>query len=188
MEKIIEYLYDYDSRDQSYIIKLNPDRYVDIFNDLDHYPIRKRDISDNVITYIEDCSYDIDLKYKIKLEIKLARDQENKDLEERTKKGMYTHFRYMLELSKKKKRAVINRSLIFIVVFVVLALITFYIESAKLSINKALFRTIIEGFSIGSWVFLWEAIAGLVFTNKDNRIAIKTYKRLLNCRIQFIYR
>jgi hypothetical protein len=101
---------------------------------------------------------------------------------------MYTHFRYMLELSRKKKRTVINRSLVFILVFVVLVLITLSIESAEVSINKVLFRTIIEGFSIGSWVFLWEAIAGLVFTNKDNRIAIKTYKRLLNCSIQFIYR
>ena len=188
MEKIIEYLYDYDDRDQSYVIKLNPDRYIDIFNDLDHYPIRKRDINQDVITYIEDCSHDIDLKYKIKLEIKLAQDLENKDLEERTKKGIYTYFQYMLELSRKKKRAVINRSLGFILVFILLAFVTFYIESSNVSINKVLFKTIIEGFSVGCWVFLWEAIAGLVFKNRENLITIKTYKRLLNCRIQFIYR
>lgn len=72
-------------------------------------------------------------------------------------------------------------------IFAIIAVATFFIESLQLNINRIFLKMILEGLSIGSWVFLWEAIAGLVIKNRENRFLIKTYKRLSKSFLYFTY-
>lgn len=187
MNKFADSLYDYNPVDDSYVIKLAANEYVDIFNNLDHYPIRKRDIDNHVIHYIEDCSSDIPLKKKINIEIKIKNQTRDPDLENRTQKGIHTYFISMLYVHKKKSKSVINTSFLYTIMFLILTTLTFSIEALNIEFNTMLLKTILVGLSIGSWVFLWEAIAGIVIKNQENRFMIKTYKRLSGCHLFFVY-
>jgi hypothetical protein len=187
MDRITHALYDFDPQDQCYVIKLSPDRHMDIFNNLDHYPIRKRDVNQHVVNYIEDCSSDIPLKYKLKIEIKIKKESPNQDLEQRIVRGMKNYFLYIAELYKKNSRSEARNSLLFGLIFTILTTFTFWLESQQIVIDQIFFKTILEGLSIGSWIFLWEAIAGLAIKNRSNRYLIRTYRRLLHSKIYFIY-
>ena len=186
-KKTITSLYDYDEIDQTYVIKISTNNYLDLFNKLDYYPILKRDIDTAVMDYMEDCSDDIPLRKKIKIEIGIKQENRDDDLEMRTIKALKNNLLYILDFYRKSSLSTINSSLIYAAMFVVLNLVTFWFESVGLNSNSIFFRTLIEGFSIGSWVFLWEALAGVVFKNKDNRHSIRIYKRLLESKIFFSY-
>lgn len=187
MKQLLQGLYDFDTTDNCFIIKIAPEKYVDLFNKLDHYPMRKRDIDQNVISYIEDCSNDIPLKNRIKIEIKIKGEPQKSDVEERTTKGLVGFFKYSLHYYKKQNEAVTRTSSLYVVLFVLLTLLTFYLEAKRYYVDRILFKTILEGCSIGSWVFLWEAIAGMLIKNKKNRFMIKTYKRLASSGIYYVY-
>ena len=47
--------------------------------------------------------------------------------------------------------------------------------------------TLVEGVSIGGWVFLWEAISTFVFKNRDIREKYRQYKRFSAASICFNY-
>ena len=187
MNKFAESLYDYNPEDDSYVIKLAANTYVDIFNDLDHYPIRKRDIDEHVIHYIEDCSSDIPLKKKINIEIKIKNQIRDPDLEERTRKGIRTYFSSMVYVHKKQSQSVINTSFVYMLIFFFLTAFTFSLEALNIKFNAIFIKTILEGLSIGSWVFLWESIAGILIKNKENHYMVKTYKRLSESHLFFVY-
>ncbi|MBN2041106.1 MAG: hypothetical protein JW864_13770 [Spirochaetes bacterium] len=187
MKKRIHHLYDFDVSDQTYVIRISPDKYLDIFNKLDNYPIRKRDINQNVINYIEECSNDIPLSDNIKIEFQIKNEQRNIDLEERTRKGIQNFFLYELAIHKMNSLKVIKASILYVFIFTILTVTTFSIEVLNIKTGAIFFKTILEGLSIGSWVFLWEAIAGIVIKNNTNRHLIKTYKRLLKSSLVFSY-
>jgi len=187
LKELINELYDYDQNDQTYIIKIAPDRYLDLFNNLDHYPIRKRDVNQHVVNYIEDCSGDIPLNEKIKIEIKIRDQSKDPDLEERTRKGIKNYFNYIHAFYKQESRKIINNSIIYFIIFTILAILTFSFEALNIGMNKIFLKTIFEGLSIGSWVFLWEAIAGIAIKNKRNRFMMRTYQRLSDSSLYFLY-
>jgi hypothetical protein len=63
----------------------------------------------------------------------------------------------------------------------------FFIEKRYSVVNTIFLKTILDGLAIGSWVFLWEAIAGVVIRNQKNRYMIRLYKRLIKSELYFIY-
>jgi hypothetical protein len=180
-------LYDYNEKTKSFIIKVSVNTYMELFNEMDHSPIKKKDINQDVINYIEDCSKDIDLKYKINIEFKINGDEKNEKLELRTINGLENHFEYLYNIHKKNSRSVINTSILYALIFLFLVLLVFWLEAFNLPMEKILFRTIYEGISIGSWVFLWEAIVNVLIKNKTNVFLMKTYKRLIHCKLYFIH-
>lgn len=160
---------------------------MDVLCTLDHYPIRKRDIDENVIHYIEECSRDIPLNKSIKMEIKIKGQARDAELEDRTRKGMNNYFSYIQYVYKKKSKSTMNTSFLYLLVFVVLTMLTLSVEALNIKINIILSKTILEGLSIGSWVFLWESIAGILIKNKENRYMVNIYKRLATCQLFFVY-
>ena len=187
MKAILKALYDFDETDKSYILRLSVHKYTDIFDTLDNYPIRKRDIHPDVTNYLEECSFDIPLSRNIKIEFRIRDELRNADLEERTRKGIHNYFLYQRELIRKNSNANIIKSLVYLLVFFILIAFTFTLETIQYPINRVFFRTVLEGLSIGSWVFLWEAIAVLAFKNRKYRYLRKVYQRLSNTHLIFKY-
>jgi hypothetical protein len=185
MLKIINSIYDFNQHENAYVIKLSLKKYLHIFNNFDPYPIRKRDIDQNVATFLEDCSNDISFNQKVILEITLTEDSTDSDLEARTTKGLRNYFLYMYQYYKNERRKTVNNSIYYMVFFVLLASLTFWLEYLHLNYNQILIRTVMEGMSIGSWVFLWEAIAGLLLKNRSVITLSRTYKRYLDSKIMF---
>jgi len=186
MNKLIHYLYDFDKEDKTYVIRLSVPEYTALFNKFDYYPIKKREINDRVISYIEDCSTDIPLSAKIKIVITIKQEKD-KDIEERVRLGIYHNFMYLLDVYREQSKEVKKVSVLYVVVFLLLTLLSVWLESQQIPLNKIFFDTLLKGLSIGSWVFLWEAIASIVFRNAKNRYYIKIYRRLVLCKLCLAY-
>lgn len=186
MNKIINYLYDFDNDDKTYVIRLSVLQYTALFNKFDYYPIKKREINDRVISYIEDCSTDIPLNKKIKIVITIKQEKD-KDIEERVRLGVYHNFMYLLDMYRENSKGVKKVSILYVLVFLSLTLASVWLESLHLPLHKIFFDTLLKGLSIGSWVFLWEAIASIVFRNAKNRYYIRIYKRLVLCKVCINY-
>lgn len=186
MHKILQKIYDFSESDNAFIIKLSPDSYLDLFNKLDHNPIRKKDLNQSVINYIESCSNDISLDKNIILEIKIKKAAHSNDLENRVRKGLLNYFEYMVEYYRQKMKKQWSTSLLFLVLFILLATSSLKFASLAVDSKNVLFKTLVQGISIGSWVFLWEAIVGVTINYKPNRMHFRFYKRLLNAKIIFI--
>jgi hypothetical protein len=186
MDEILRKIYDFSESDNAFIIKLSPDSYLDLFNKLDHNPIRKKDLNQSVINYIEDCSDDISLDKNIILEIKIKKVAHSSDLESRVRNGLLNYFEYMVEYYRQKMKKQRSTSLLFVVLFILLATSSLKFASLTVDSKNVLFKTLVQGISIGSWVFLWEAIVGITIKYKPNRMHFRFYKRLLNAKIIFI--
>ncbi len=186
MNKILRKIYDFNESDNAFIIKLSPDSYLDIFNKLDHNPIRKKDLNQRVINYIEDCSEDISLDKNIILEIKIKEDAYSGSLENRARKGLLNYFEYMIEYYRQKMKRQRSTSLLFVALFILLATLSLGVAPFGIDSKNILLQTLVRGISIGSWVFLWEAIVGVTIKYRPNRMHFRFYKRLLNAKIVFI--
>ncbi len=190
MNKILQKMYEFSENDNAYIIKLSLNSYMDIFNRIDNNPISKKDLNQSVVSYIEDCSEDISLDKDIMLEIKIKRDLYSADLEKRALRGLMNYFEYMQEyywLEMKKK---VRTTMLFIAFFVILATLSysidsFAINSFSIDSKNIMFRTFKQGISIGSWVFLWEAIVGITIKYKPTRTFYLFYRRLKNAKVTF---
>lgn len=51
--------------------------------------------------------------------------------------------------------------------------------------GKLLLFILVDGLSIGGWVFLWEAVSLFFFTNRDLYHRYRIYKRLQNAPVIF---
>jgi len=56
-----------------------------------------------------------------------------------------------------------------------------------LFVDSIVFTTLVDGVSIGGWVFLWAAISNFVFKSRDARDKFKQYKRFSGASIRFHY-
>ncbi len=190
MNKIFQKMYEFSEKDNAYIIKLSLNSYLDMFNRIDNNPISKKDLNQSVVSYIEDCSEDISLDKNIILDIRIKKDIYSSDLETRARHGLMNYFEYMQEYHKMIMKKKVRTSLLFIILFIILATLSysidsFAINSFSIDSKSIMFRTFKQGISIGSWVFLWEAIVGMTIKYKPSRIFYLFYKRLKNAKVIF---
>jgi hypothetical protein len=182
---LLSKIYDRDPETGNFIIKLSINEYTDIFNELDPSPLRRRDVAQPVVDFLDDCSADIPLKYKFELQILCPREIMNEGREHRTMNGLRTFFSYMVLIYKKDLRVLSQKALMYFVTSIVLIVGSLY-TSARFP-SDLFFKTLVEGLSIGGWVFLWEAIVLSFFKSRKIRIKRARYRRLLAAPVSFIY-
>lgn len=178
-------IYDREPGTDIFIVKLSIDRYTDIFNGLDPSPLRHRDLAQSVISYLDDCSSDIPLKYKLDIQVICPKEIMNEGRENRTMNGLRTYFNYMLLLLKKDRHMLRKKSIVYFFTSIVLLFLSLYLGS--IMPNDIFFRTAIEGLSIGGWVFLWEALVLAFFKSRKLRTKSRRYRRLADAPITFTY-
>lgn len=182
---LLSKIYDRDPETGNFIIKLSINEYTDIFNELDPSPLRRRDVAQPVVDFLDDCSADIPLKYKFELQILCPREIMNEGREHRTMNGLRTFFSYMVLIYKKDLRVLSQKALMYFITSIVLIVVSLY-TSARFP-SDLFFKTLVEGLSIGGWVFLWEAIVLSFFKSRKIRIKRARYRRLLAAPVSFIY-
>ena len=92
--------------------------------------------------------------------------------------------RYLYYRQKMKQQW--STALIFVSLFIILAVLSLVLAPYATASNNIFLQTLVRGISIGSWVFLWEAIVGVTIKYRPNRMLYRRYKRLLNAKIIFI--
>lgn len=170
---------------KAYQIEVKINSYRDIFNDLDPSPLKKRDLDEQFIAYLDESSADIPLKYPIEICIHCPDRIKKEDMEGRIRLGVKRFYQYNFQKLKEEIKRLLVDALIYLIISIVSLSIFFYL-SKKISSNY-FGDIIIEGFSIGGWVFLWEALALVAFKSRVQRKEKKRLLRILMSKIEFVY-
>jgi hypothetical protein len=112
-ERTLERIYEKDKTTGAFIISIALDRYVDVFNELDSAPWRRRDLDHDLRIFLEECSADIPLKYDIILQFSIAQEKQDPIKEEKLKVGLKTYFTFVRSSLQKKIRASYQRSIVY---------------------------------------------------------------------------
>lgn len=182
-ERTLERIYEKDPLG-AFIISIALDHYVDVFNELDSAPWRRRDIDHDLRVFLEECSSDIPLKYDVILQFNVEQEKQDPQKEERLKAGLKTYFTFVRGALQKEIRKSYQRSAIYTLAALFL-LFTFYSLSA-FSTDPFL-ATVFDVASIGGWVFLWEAISTLAFSGREANGKFKMYERFSMAQVRFTY-
>ncbi len=182
-ERTLERIYEKDPSG-GFIISIALDRYVDVFNELDSAPWRRRDLDHDLRMFLEECSTDIPLKYEIILQFNVEQEKQDRAKEERLKIGLKTYFTFIRSSLQKEIWKSYQLSILYTVGSLFL-LFTFY--SLSVFSTDPLFSTVFDVVSIGGWVFLWEAISTLAFSGREARGRFKMYVRFSMAQVRFTY-
>jgi hypothetical protein len=183
-ERTLERIYEKDKATDAFIVSIALDRYVDVFNELDSAPWRRRDLDHDLRIFLEECSSDIPLKYDIIIQFNVEQEKQDPLKEERLKMGLKTYFTFVRTGLQRKIRRSYERSLIYGVVAFFLIFASYSL--AAISTNTLLV-SLFDVVAIGGWVFLWEAISTLAFQGREARERFLTYQRFSTSEVRLTY-
>lgn len=177
------YTIDPDSGD--YIIDVALNDYDEVFNTWDSSVYNIRDLDSSLKSFLEEFSYEIESKYKIKLVFNMQNEKKDPEMEKIIRNGVHNHFNYRYFLTTKHARRNRNKSFTYIVISILFTILSTYLHIAEA--NQLIQELLLLNLTVGSWVFLWEAFSILFIQRSDSREKIMHYKRIINAPIEFRY-
>jgi hypothetical protein len=184
-KKGLEKIYEFDEELNAFIISVAIEDYIDIFNQLDFAPFKIRDLNHDLRMFLEDCSSDIPIKYDIIIKFTVSREKRDPEQEEKIKVGLKTYFSNVRNSLAREIKSSHQKSAFYTIASFMLLFASYSL--APLIPDSIVFSTLVEGVSIGGWVFLWEAISSFVFKNRDIRERYRHYMRFSHAPIRFDY-
>lgn len=167
------------------VIEIAVDTYDDLFNRLDRAPFRRRDLSPDFKNYLLECSMWVPLPHPLAFEIQLSRDSLDEARQQEVVTGIRTYFAYLIYVARMEGR----RQRVRIASFVALS---FLLLSSALLLGEQVDRSrvlqafLLQGFTVGGWVFLWEALSASFIRKLDQRVQLARYQRLVDASIRFV--
>ena len=181
----LEKLFRYNKEKNAFIIDISIDYYKDLYNEWDFSPFKRRDLDTDLVTFIEESSEEIPLKYKIIINFFMPKDMMDIDKEKRSKAGLKNYFKYMLYKVQGERVKYRHRAYKYAFTGSVLVLIAIFFQRI---LERWIYLSILpEGFFIGGWVFMWEVFTILFFQNADRKVKVKEYKRLIRAEVNYKY-
>lgn len=189
MKKKTEYLkqiYRFDKFRRTFIIEVSIDDYNDVFNGWDPSPFKKRDIDPDLKFFLEECSYDIPLKYNIEIWIYMPERVRDIKRERLTEAGIKNNFEFLAHLIGRELKSSKKRTILYTVMAFSFLLLAYSVEDNRYA-HELFASIVLEGVFIGGWVFLWEAFSLMFITDQDVKRKLREYKRFINTGIEFKY-
>jgi len=184
--KELEKIYSYDKKSNSFIIPVQLEDYLDAYSDWDFSPFINRDLDDNLIEYLNECSEEIPLKYGLIINFYILNIKQNKIREDRSILGMRNYFLYQLRRLKNQQLSIIKDMITYFIIGIILLIFSYNING--LFSNSIVLTILAEGFSIGGWVMFWEMFESWFFRRNSVRKSIKQYDRFENAKITYSYK
>ena len=178
-------IFERNNKTNDIIVDVALDDYMDLYHEWDNTRFKKRDINPELIEFLSECSEQIPLKENLELRFNI--EKESKD-EKKEKQGIESYGNY-LKASIFSIKAVLKNMYRIALGSVILAFVLLIVAY----IGKEIFEeglitsVILEGFDIGAWVFMWEAVYALGYSRIDEKKKYKQFKRLLNSSLVFTY-
>lgn len=169
------------------VLEIAVDRYDDLFNTLDRAPFRRRDLSPDLKQYLQECSVWVPMPYPLAFDVQLAREGHDPAREREVAAGIRGYFAYLMYVIRADARRQRYRIAGFV-------LLSFVLLSAPLLVvqlvdrERVLAAFLINGFTVGGWVFLWEALSIAFVRKLDQRTQLARYQRLVDAPIRFSVR
>ena len=159
--------------------------YDGVFNPIDPSPISQRDLSPDFSTYIDDCSNEIPTKLATDIRIHINGEDANPSREEEIRKSIHQSLDFQFRLCADELRVLYSKSLRYSLIAIVCLVLSYTLpEVPHLEIGS---RLLVEGFTVGGWVFLWEAIADLFISSEPIKTQRSRLARLNRSVIKFTY-
>lgn len=182
--KELKTIYSSNSKDVI-IIDIQLDGYRDVYSDWDYSPFQNRDLDDDFVEYLLECSYEIGYRYKMKVVFHLPKLMKDENKEIKSTTGIRHFFAYQYNRNKKNMMRVIRDTVIFFLFGSLMITISTILNNA---VNISLFsQVLIEGLYIGGWVMMWEMFSTWFFQVNKYRNKIKHFKRLQNIEYEYFY-
>lgn len=181
----LDQFYTIDPETGKYIIDVALNDYDDVFNTWDSSVYNIRDIDSSLKAFLEEFSYEIDSKHKIKLVFNMRNEKKDREMEETIRSGVRNHFNYRYFLTTKHARRKRNESFIYIFVSILLTIFSTYFRFPV--VGKLVQEILLLNLTVGSWVFLWEAFSILFIQRSEIRQKRIHYQRIVNAPIEFRY-
>ena len=183
--KELKKIYVYDENYERFTLDVQLEDYRDAYSDWDFSPFSNRDLDEDLIEFLLECSYEIPLKYSMIINFHLLHQEKNLLREEKSLLGMKNYFNYQLRKLKKHRLQVVRDIATFFIIGSILLLVGLYLSN--LFTDSLLFSVMSEGFSIGGWVILWEMFTAWFFNLNKVNIKIKHFRRLYESEIMYTY-
>lgn len=169
--------------ENTYLIKVKFDNYEDMFYEFDYRPLNKRDISDEVNTFImsqvEDLSNLKNLNVILEIYIPNSRYCEKTELQ--TLQGIKNYYTSKIEFTDNISKIGLRRLGYYFLIFIIF-FILWYI-SQKVNGDK-LMTTM---FDTTATVILWQAITLIFIERKNHNLNKKVNQLFLEMNIKFKY-
>jgi hypothetical protein len=182
----LKQIYKMNPETNAYIIEVSLIDYNEIFNGWDPSPIKKRDIDPELLHFLEECDSDIPLKFPLELTFYLPEDQYDREKEKLSRVGIKNYFDYSVHFIRKELNLIIEKIVLYIIMAV--AFLSVGYLSGKEAEPGFFTAILIEGLTVGGWVFLWESFSLFFFARQEVSGRLKRYIRLKNTKINFIYK
>ena len=179
-------IYPYDPATNTITIPVRLNSYADLYNPIDPSPAPSRDLSQDVVDYLLQCSSEVDLEYKIGLSIQIIqedRDDHNESEGINSIRNFFTHEIFLTNNQIRRSRAAALKHLA-----VSLTCLTIYVLSEQVHLDGILFDIIKEAILIGGWVFMWESVTHNFIQIDPINEEIKRFDRLISAPIRFHYK
>lgn len=170
----------------AFIIEISLDNYNEIFNGWDPSPIKRRDLDPDLVHFMEECASDIPLNFPLELQFYLPEEQFDEDKENLTRVGLKNNFGFTAHFIRKEIDQ-IGKKIVFYIIIAFAFLSFGYLSGQRVAPNVVT-TIVIEGFSIGGWVFLWEAFSLFFFSRQEVLVRLKRYRRFQETKISFSYK
>jgi hypothetical protein len=184
-DKTLEKIYERDKETGAFVISVAIHNYVDIFNELDSAPFRVRDLDRDLRVFLEESSSDIPLNHDIIIKFAVTREKQDEEKEEKVKSGLKTYFTTVRNQLRRDIRGSYQKSVVYTLTAFLLLLASYSLR--PLFAGNIALITLVDGLTIGGWVFLWEAISNLVFKGRHAREMFRHYQRFSSAPIHFHY-
>ncbi len=183
--KELKKLYQFDEKSGKFILDVQLEDYRDAYSEWDFSPFVNRDLDEDLMEYLLQCSFEIPLKNRVVIKFYILNQKVNESRENRSMTGIYNFFHYQIRKLNFQRNEVLKQMLSFFILGSGLLMVGAYFGD---HIEKSLITgVLIEGLFIGGWVMLWEMFSAWIFDIKHIRHKKKHFQRLLEAEIQYRY-
>ena len=182
-DKFLKEQYKYDSNDNSYHVVIDLDTYRDVYSEWDYSPIANRDIDEDLLKYIMDCSEEIGIKRNMVIDFYIPNEIFNLEREKKSIKGFHQYF--FNKIRKILSERVRKIKKLFVLLIIGMAFLSMAGLISSLAVGQFVGGLLAEGLIIGDWVAMWEIFNTLYFSISELNHKIRHYKRLQNVPINY---
>lgn len=183
--KELKKIYPFDNEYKLFTIDVQLDDYRDAYSDWDFSPFTNRDLDEDLTEYLLECSYEIPLKYQLRIDFHILNQDKNQVRETKSLVGMHNYFNYQLRKLRNQKIRVARDIVTFLVIGSILLLTGFYFDDF---FEQSLGLSVLsEGLFVGGWVMLWEMFSAWFFDLKKVRSKARHFRRLRESELIYSY-
>lgn len=173
-----------DPQTGNYVVEILLEKYMYAFNEWDSSYFRRRDLDPDLIHFLESCSNEIPLHYRIDLSFTVSQPKDE-EMEQLVEASIRNYCKYTLVLQRRSLKRLLWNTVKYVGLAIVFLLMGIIFEPVMP--RQIVGRALLEGLHIGGWVFLWEAISLLSFNRSGISTRLKEYNRLVKAQIRFTY-